>query len=109
MKARGATCRDRSTHASPRYRRQDLPHSGSASRGPFLLIADDATAAACAEQFPGAALLNLRNHSFAIRRDYDGVRDFADIVFPDKDLMTYMHGKGELVKLLLDTTTPITG
>ncbi|MDR6305234.1 hypothetical protein GGQ85_002954 [Nitrobacter vulgaris] len=28
----------------------------AASRGPFLLIADDATAAACADQFPGAAL-----------------------------------------------------
>jgi hypothetical protein len=80
----------------------------AASRGPFLLIADDGTAAACAERFPDAPLFNLRNHSFAIRRDYDGVRDFADIVFPDKDLMTYMHGKRELVKLLLDTTTPIT-
>jgi len=37
------------------------------------------------------------------------VRDFADIAFPDKDLMTYMHGKRELVKLLLDTSTPLTG
>jgi hypothetical protein len=80
----------------------------AASRGPFLLIADDATAAACAGKFPDAALFNLRNHSFAIRRDYDGVRDFADIAFPDKNLMTYMHGKRELVKLLLDTGTPIT-
>lgn len=79
----------------------------AASRGPFLLIADDATAAACAAQFPDAALFNLRNHSFSIKRDYDSVRDFADIVFPDKDLMTYMHGKRELVKLLLDATTPL--
>jgi hypothetical protein len=80
----------------------------AASRGPFLLLADEATATACAEEFPDAVPFNLRNHSFAIRRDYDGVRDFADIVFPDKDLMTYMHGKRELVKLLLDTTMPLT-
>jgi hypothetical protein len=28
----------------------------AATRGPVHLIADDATAAACADQFPGAAL-----------------------------------------------------
>ena len=47
--------------------------------GPFLLIGNATTAAAFAERFPDAAIFNLRNHSFAIKRDYDSVRDFADI------------------------------
>lgn len=77
------------------------------AREPFLLLDDGPIAVAFAKKFPHAATFNLRNHSFAPRRDYRSVCDFAELVFPDKDLMTYRNGKRALKKLMFDNTTPL--
>lgn len=83
------------------------PQLLEAAREPFLSIVSTKTAADFKRAFPGAKVFNRRNHSFAVKRDYESVRDFADILFPDKDLMTYRNGKRALTELLLDTTTPL--
>lgn len=75
---------------------------------PFLLIDDGPVADAFAQKFPEATIFNPRRDSFAILRGYNPVRAFTEVVFPDKDLMTYRNGKRALTKLLLDNTTPLT-
>lgn len=70
---------------------------------PFLLIDDGDIADVFEQQFPRARVFNPTEHSFNPLRgmDYKGARDFADIVFPDKDLMTYRNGKRALTRMLL--------
>lgn len=78
-----------------------------AAQEPFIIFDDGPIAAAFAEEFPDAVPFNLRNHSFAPKRDYRSVCDFAELVFPDKDLMTYRNGKRALKKLMLNNTTSL--
>lgn len=69
----------------------------------FLLIDDGPIADVFLSRFKRARLFDPHQHSFDPLKDITPrkAQDFADLVYPDKDLMTYRDGKSALVRMLL--------
>ena len=70
----------------------------------FLLIADDTSL--FEEHFPRAKVFDVHQHSFNPLRGIDDIRarEFAEALYPDKDLMTYRNGKRALTRMFLEAS-----
>ena len=68
----------------------------------FLLIDDGPIADVFLKQFKRAKLFDPREHGFnPLPMAYRKAREFASVVYPDKDLMTYEDGKRALARMLI--------
>jgi hypothetical protein len=74
----------------------------------FVLIDSGKLCDAALKKFPRAKVFDYTKHSFnplhGMVHTHEGVakaREFADIIFPDKDLMTYRNGRRALTHTVL--------